>query len=73
MLMMVRGAGGSIKRNEGRGRGGGGTVNSFGPSTAFITLPSKPNSVQLSDTPTYALQAKIHRCAEKSVYDTSNL
>ena len=41
-------------------------LNSFCPSTAFITLPSKPSCVQPSYTQTHAFQAKMRRCVENS-------
>ena len=44
--------------------------NSFSPSAAFITLPSKPtSSVRLSHhTRTHALQTELQVCAEKSLF-----
>ena len=48
--------------------------NPLSASTALVTLPLSPISVQLSHTPIRALQAKLHRCVDKSfLYDTTTL
>ena len=45
--------------------------NSFSPSTAFVTLPSKPSSVQLCHTQTHALQAKMNRVEKSFLNDAT--